>query len=257
MVAVGILQRAGHVAVVASNGRQVLDALDKERFDLILMDVQMPELDGLEATAAIRQRERLSGEHIPILALTAHATKGDLERCLEAGMDAYVVKPLQPGALLAMIADFAGAGPRARAVSPPVPRPPAPGVVDEARLLERVGGDRRALAKLARLFLADSETLLAEIHAAVERRDAHAIRAAAHTLKGAVANFAAPDATEAAVRLQRIGDSGALAGAQSALTRLEGEIERVRGALSVLVSKTPPRRPSPAPRTKARGGVSR
>ncbi len=106
MVALRILQKAGHTVVVAGNGRDALAALERERFDLILMDVQMPQMSGLEATAAIREGERRTGRHIPIVALTAHALQGDRERCLEAGMDAYVAKPLGPQELLDTVDAF-------------------------------------------------------------------------------------------------------------------------------------------------------
>ena len=138
-VAVGMLERAGHRAVVVENGRQALAALARETFDVVLMDVQMPELDGFETTAAIRERERGTPRHVPIVALTAHAMKGDAERCLASGMDAYLAKPLQAAELVAAIARLA-----------------PDGAIDEARLLERVGGDRRALAEVARIFLADA-----------------------------------------------------------------------------------------------------
>jgi CheY-like chemotaxis protein len=100
---VRLLEKHGHHVVVAGNGREALAALERESFDLVLMDVQMPEMDGFEATAAIRQREQATGTHIPILAMTAHAMAGDRERCLEAGMDGYVCKPVQIQALLAAI----------------------------------------------------------------------------------------------------------------------------------------------------------
>ena len=103
-VAAGMLERAGHEAVVAANGREALALLETEAFDLVLMDVQMPELDGLETTEAIREQERVKGGHLPIVAVTAHAMKGDAERCLAAGMDAYIAKPLQPRELEAAIA---------------------------------------------------------------------------------------------------------------------------------------------------------
>jgi len=93
-LAVRLLEKRGHTVTTAATGKAVLQALDQEQFDLILMDVQMPEMDGLEATTTIRQREKLSGKHIPIIAMTAHAMTGDKERCLEAGMDKYVSKPL-------------------------------------------------------------------------------------------------------------------------------------------------------------------
>jgi CheY-like chemotaxis protein len=105
-VAVAILEKAGHRVTVASNGRQALDRWTAQPFDLILMDVQMPEIDGLEATAVIRAREVKTGEHIPIIALTAHAMKGDQERCLATGMDAYLSKPIIGRQLTEMISRY-------------------------------------------------------------------------------------------------------------------------------------------------------
>ncbi len=163
-VAVGMLERAGHVATVAENGREVLALLERGAFDVVLMDVQMPEMDGLEATAAIRERERATGGHLPIVALTAHAMKGDAERCLEAGMDAYLAKPLQPRELAAAIEGVLGGAP-----SPaPEPPPATPAFVDLERLLERVGGDRKALVELVRIFRADSPKQVARIRKAIE-----------------------------------------------------------------------------------------
>jgi two-component system sensor histidine kinase/response regulator len=106
-VALRILQKAGHRVEIAGNGREALAALSKEPdFDLILMDVQMPEMDGFEATAAIRLRESGSGVRIPIIALTAHAMKGDQERCLDAGMDGYVSKPIRPRELVELVGKY-------------------------------------------------------------------------------------------------------------------------------------------------------
>jgi len=154
-VAVGMLERAGHRALVDANGRQTLAALAREAFDLVLMDVQMPELDGFETTAAIRERERGTPRRVPIVALTAHAMKGDAERCLAAGMDAYLAKPLQAAELVAVLERLA-----------------PDTVIDRARLLERVGGDTRALAEVARIFLADAPRRLREIKHAIDTGDA-------------------------------------------------------------------------------------
>jgi two-component system, sensor histidine kinase and response regulator len=247
-VAAGMLERAGHEAVVAANGREALALLEREAFDLVLMDVQMPELDGLETTAAIRERERTTGGHLPIVAVTAHAMKGDAERCLAAGMDGYVAKPLQPRELEAAIARVVTPGAASAPAGSGAPAPPhAPAVVDFPRLLERVGGDRKALAQLVRIFRADAPKQLARIRQAVRSSNAPALRSAAHAVKGAVANFAAPSATDAAARLQRMGDTGHLAGADGALDRLEREIERV---LEVLAERAPqaPRTPPSARR---------
>jgi CheY-like chemotaxis protein len=115
MIAVKQLTRRGHVVTVATTGREALTALDRDTFDLVLMDVQMPEMDGFEATAAIRQRERQTGRHLRIVAMTAHAMTGDRERCLAAGMDDYLSKPLEPTLLFAAVewqssASVAGSG---------------------------------------------------------------------------------------------------------------------------------------------------
>ncbi len=248
-VAVGMLERAGHEATVAANGREVLALLEKGAFDVVLMDVQMPEMDGLEATAAIRERERATGGRLPIVALTAHAMKGDAERCLEAGMDAYLAKPLQPRELAAAIEGVVGAT-----------APPTREVFDLARLLERVGGHPKALADLVRIFRVDSPKQLARVRAAVRDSDAAALRAAAHALKGAVSNFAAPPATEAALRLQKMGEAGRLEGAGAALEHLERELDALLAAL-VLAVRSPSGRSgvrrkaaaSPAGRRRAAG----
>jgi CheY-like chemotaxis protein len=106
-VAVSILEKAGHRVTVANNGRQTLDRWSEQAFDLILMDVQMPEIDGLEATAMIRAHEVKTGKHIPIIALTAHAMKGDQERCLATGMDGYVSKPIDARQLIELVSRYA------------------------------------------------------------------------------------------------------------------------------------------------------
>ena len=232
-VAMGFLDRAGHAAVVVGNGREVLATLAHHDFDLILMDLQMPDLDGFETTAAIREQERSTGAHIPIVALTAHVVKGDAERCLAAGMDGYVPKPLRATELFAAIESALNPAGRV-----PADRP-SDEVLDEALLLERVGGDRRALAQLVELFLADAPLLVESIRRAIEEKDARALQAAAHTLKGAVSNFAASAATGAAARLQQIGESGRLNGARAACDVLEKELEQVRGALSTIVARPP------------------
>jgi PAS domain S-box-containing protein len=261
-VAAGMLERLGHTPVPAANGREALALLQREAFDLVLMDVQMPELDGLETTAAIRERERTTGGHVPIVALTAHAMKGDAEKCLAAGMDGYLAKPLQGRELEAAIeAALAGRQPRPAATA----RPTAAGitaaaaVLDESKLIERVAGDRRALAEIVRIFRADSPRQLARLRKAIQTADAEALRAAAHALKGAVSNFAADRATGAALRLQQLGERGELGAAAEALERLEGELAALDSALRALVSgasrrrRTLPRRAAAKPhRRRAR-----
>jgi two-component system sensor histidine kinase/response regulator len=254
-VAVGMLERGGHQAVVAANGREALALLEQQGFDLVLMDVQMPELDGLETATAIRERERESGgKHLPIVAVTAHAMEGDAERCLASGMDAYVAKPLQHRELAAAIEAVLG-GKRAPPlpVGPPPAEPsPAAGVLDFERLKERVGGDRKALVQLVGIFRDDAPKQIDRIRKAIRGGDAAALRAAAHALKGAVSNFAAPEATAAAARLQRMGEAGELTGATDALARLEREIGSVVEALDGLTERPVGSGPKKASRSRKR-----
>ncbi|HJS57683.1 MAG TPA: response regulator [Vicinamibacteria bacterium] len=243
MVAVGLLERAGHRAVVAKNGREALALLERETFDLVLMDVQMPELDGLETTAAIREREKATGAHLPIVAVTAHAMKGDAERCLAAGMDAYLAKPLDARELKATLASLASLpGVEAAPSTPSESSVVAQDVIDEPALLDRVGGDRRALGRLIRLFLVDSRKLAARIRRAVAAQDAVELRSAAHALKGSVSNFMTPAATAAADRLQHIGEAGDLSEASSTAADLEQKLARVCQRLLELAPEARPRR---------------
>jgi CheY-like chemotaxis protein/HPt (histidine-containing phosphotransfer) domain-containing protein len=260
-VAVGMLERAGHEATVAENGREVLALLERSEFDVVLMDVQMPELDGLETTVAIRERERAKGGHLPIVAVTAHAMKGDAERCLAAGMDGYLSKPLQPRELaeaIARVVPSAGAQASAPASETPALPSRGSGPFDDRKLLERVGGDRSALAALVRIFRADWPLQLSRLRRAVADADAPALRAAAHALKGAVSNFAAPAPTETAFTLQKMGEAGRLAGASAVVERLEREVDELVAALAEVVRASRPlsaqRRRAPAGPRRARAG---
>jgi CheY-like chemotaxis protein/HPt (histidine-containing phosphotransfer) domain-containing protein len=232
-VVMGFLDRAGHAAVVVGTGNEVLAALDRHDFDIVLMDVQMPELDGLETTAAIRKKERSTGLHVPIVALTAHVVKGDEERCLQAGMDAYVPKPLRARELFSAMEAALG---RASPMPEAVPQEPS---IDEGRLLERVGGDRKALEELIGLFLEDAPRELTRIREAIDARDTRTLQTAAHSLKGAVSNFAASAATQTAGWLQQMAESEKLDEAAASVAALEGEIGRVCEALSGILSRPP------------------
>ena len=231
-----ILEKDGHTVVVARNGREALAALeDSGEFDLVLMDIQMPELGGLEATTMIREKEKSTGSHIPIVAMTAHALKGDRERCLEAGMDDYLSKPIQPDKLRRVVAEIVS-NPAGR--SPRAPEPPATDhVLDGRALLARVDGDVRLLRKLIQLFLADCPGMLSRIRQATASRDPEALRQAAHALKGSVANFAAPGPFEAALKLETMGRCCELAGAEEAYLTLEKEVRRLTQALAAVGSQ--------------------
>ena len=235
-LAVRLLERRGHSVMVARNGREVLDMLEEagsRRFDAVLMDVQMPEMDGFEATAAIRARERAQGTHIPIIAMTAHAMKGDRERCLEAGMDGYVSKPIRTTELLEAIEKHTSGVAATPKESQGTAAASEPGqVLDRAALLERVEGDETLLGELVEVFLRDYPRLLAGVRDAAARGDAKALARAAHTMKGAVSSFAAPAATATALQLEEMGRGGELTRVAEACAALEKEIERLKPLLT-------------------------
>jgi CheY-like chemotaxis protein len=219
-VAVGLLTRRGHTVTVANDGLETLAALEHGTFDLILMDLQMPRMGGFEATAEIRRRELLTGQHIRIVAMTAHAMSGDRERCLTAGMDGYVPKPIDPAALYESVEyDIGSFG-----VSPnPKPSVTLPASIDRDRIMKRMGGDANLFAEVIRLFLEDCPVRLAAISAAVDLNDAEQIRMTAHALKGAAGNLSATALVDATAVLERIGAEGRLPAARAAWRKLEAE----------------------------------
>jgi PAS domain S-box-containing protein len=226
-LAVRLLERRGHQVVVANNGREALELLKRQSFDAILMDVQMPEMDGYEATAAIRREEQVTGRHIPILAMTAYAMKGDRERCLEVGMDGYISKPVRAKELFETLEGIPVQA-RSSEAGSPLPLPPsADGIMDEAEAMSRVGEDRELLSELAEVFISESPRLLETIRAAIANRDAAKLRITAHSLKGAVDNFAAQAVYQAALRLEMLGRNGNLAEAEEACSTLEKEMDRL------------------------------
>ncbi|MFL6210577.1 MAG: response regulator [Pyrinomonadaceae bacterium] len=247
-LAVRMLEKQGHAIVVAGNGLEALAALERAAFDLVLMDVQMPEMGGFEATAALRLKEQETGQHLPVVAMTAHALKGDRERCLKAGMDGYVSKPIQAQKLkeeiertvpaLAEMRRRPASAPPVESEKPPAGadvRPPAgiavESIFDAAAALARVGGDEELLREIAELFLSDCPRLMSHIREAVVRGDAEALDFAAHSLKGAAGNFYAQAAVEAAQRLETLGGQGDLRAADETLAATEVEIERLAQAL--------------------------
>jgi PAS domain S-box-containing protein len=221
---VRLLEKQGHRVTLAADGREALAALERESFDVALMDVQMPEIDGFEATAAIRRGEQVTGRHLPIIAMTAHAMKGDRERCLKAGMDAYVAKPIQASELFGVLEQAvpppAAAGQEQAATAEPC-------LVDWERALRNLGGDRELMRELATIFLDTYPQWLAKIREAVFGRDAPAVRRLAHTLKGSVGQLGAAAAAKAASRLEAMGEKGDLVGAGEAFAVLEDELRRL------------------------------
>jgi PAS domain S-box-containing protein len=254
-LAVRILEKQGHSVRVAHNGREAVEAAGREPFDLVLMDVQMPELGGFEATALIREREKGTGRRVPIIALTAHAMKGDRERCLAAGMDGYVAKPILTRELFQAMADVLRAlGPPAATTGGGVPPPRAAacaagspgggqalpeGPTEEAvtdfdreAALDRVGGDRTLLRELIEMFETEASNWMAGLSEAIGRGDAATVKRMAHTLKGAVSTFGAARAVEAALRLERMGHEGDLGRAREAWQELQRALDGLRRALN-------------------------
>ncbi len=229
-LAVRLLEKRGHQVAVAQNGREVMAALETQSFDLVLMDVQMPEMDGFQATAAIREKEKTTGSHLRIIAMTAHAMKGDKERCLAAGMDGYVSKPIATEELFETIED---------ATVVPVAANPASeesiaSPVNWEEALARVEGDRQLLADMAKLFLEDGPKLFSEARAAVAQGDSKALERAAHALKGSAGNFSAHATYQAALNLEKIGRGGDLTAAEEACGLLEQELARLWPAIETM-----------------------
>jgi HPt (histidine-containing phosphotransfer) domain-containing protein len=199
------------------------------------MDVQMPEMDGFETTAAIRARENSSGAHLPIIALTAHAMTGDRERCLAAGMDGYLTKPLRARELIDAIEHLVPDQPP----SAPVAGVQSDGLAgagsfDRSAALAVVEGDLALLRELAGVFLADTPALITGLREAVVSRDPHRIAALAHRLKGSAANFRARSATATAQKLEEMGNSDGMEGIDAALADFERAANELMDGLQAL-----------------------
>ena len=228
-VAFGLLTRRGHRVTIAENGIEALAAFEREAFDLMLMDVQMPELGGLDATIEIRRRERERGGHIRIVAMTAHAMQGDRERCLAAGMDAYICKPIDPPLLFAVVEQ---ASPAIGAPSPEATAPSAEDAFDRALVMRWLDNDEQLLEEVIALFLADCPARLDALEQAVAQVDAQQIREAAHALKGAAGNLAATRLFDAAQALEQIAAANRLGGAVEAWHRVDAEAQTVMRVLT-------------------------
>jgi CheY-like chemotaxis protein len=223
LLAQKLLQKQGHLVTSVNNGREALQLWEQNQsrqFDIILMDVQMPEMDGLQASARIREKELATGAHIPIIAVTAHAMKGDRERCLAAGMDGYISKPINPRELATTIL---AAFPAVLKL-PAVPVDPLPEGLSDAELLARFDGDGELLKELAGIFLQECPRMLDEIREALRTADPKTVERAAHTLKGSVGNFAMSGPWETAQRLELLAKSGQLSGAVDIFHTLEQEL---------------------------------
>jgi two-component system, sensor histidine kinase and response regulator len=222
-LAVALLEDEGHTVTVVNNGREACARVESGKFDIVLMDVQMPEMDGLEATTRIRFREKQTKAHIPVIAMTAHALKGDRERCLEAGMDAYVSKPIRADELFEAIGSLLPTPPE-EAV-PAAPMLSGQGVVDWTEAMRAVRGDQRLLRLIVEAALAEIPRQVAAIREAIDSGSANQLQLAAHTLKGAVRYFASAEGMEHVRHLEKMGQDKNLAGAEQTLACLEAEVQ--------------------------------
>ena len=263
-LAIRLLEKAGHNVVAVENGRLALHAVSEARFDCVLMDVQMPEMDGLAATQGIRAAEALRGGRVPIIALTAQAMTGDRDRCLQAGMDAYVSKPIDSVVLFETLYRVVGIDTSAPSVDP-APReagqvmtfpvlvaepakealPGGGSAIDRSELLDRLGGDEVLVAEVVGMFMHEAPSMLAALQREVQRGEAVGIERAAHKLKGALLSLSAGTAARIAKDMELAARESDVARAPELVTRLEQEIEAVYGDLSDLLPK-PVRAPDAA-----------
>jgi len=231
-----LLEKLGHTVTIVENGKEAVSAADSEAFDLIILDVQMPEMDGLEAASIIRARQNIRGHVIPIMALTAHAAAEDRERCRAAGMDAYVSKPLRMAGLETAISNL---------FQSPVQPKSRKGRIDqssndlihERKVLEGLGGDRDLLVDILRLFLDDSDRLLRNIRSAIAHPDSVALERSAHALKGSIANLTTGPAVSYAAELEKMGRSGDCSAAEELMGKLVGALRQLQHAASDLLRK--------------------
>jgi two-component system sensor histidine kinase/response regulator len=227
-VALGLLANRGHQVTVVNTGREAIAALAREAFDLVLMDVQMPDMGGFEATAAIRAAEQGTDRHLRIVAMTAHAMNGDRERCLAAGMDGYLAKPIDRQRLMAVVEQKAE-GDAPQAVPPPTAR-----VLDRTKMLARLGGDEELMREVAQLFLERCQGDLSAIRDAIDAPDSRRLLEAAHGLKGAAGNLSASGVAEAASALERMAADNRLDDALAGYRRLSTEMNLLIEALKHL-----------------------
>ncbi len=222
-VVTAVLSKRGWRVDLAANGAEALDRLGREKFDLVLMDVQMPVMDGLEATRQIRRETQW--KRLPIVAMTAHAMTGDRERCLEAGMNGYVSKPVQPALLMQTIERYLAGGPGPRHTEPEAREAAPP--IDQARAARLMDGDRNLMDGMVMLFLQLAPERMEKLASAANRTDAAQLRKEAMKIKSAAERIAATSVAEAALALTRAADGGDFQAARESLITLEQQIQRL------------------------------
>jgi len=266
-----LLKKRGHSVVGVADGCQALAALEKDHYDVVLMDEQMPRMDGLEATRAIRQKEKSTGKHQVIVALTGNVTEEDQKQRIEAGMDGFVPKPFEMNALFDTIESLAAgpqvipatpvsAPPRTAAERSPVrtvqaqAAAPVPAEDIAAHLLRSTGGNEKLAMSLTKSFLADAPKRLAAIRGAIAAKDGAKLDTAAHALKGSVAIFGAQTAVTAARDLEAMGRSRNLNGADAQFRALEAAMKQLQ---TELIAIAPQNKTTTSVKTKTRPASSR
>ncbi len=231
-----LLEKRGHIVLQATSGKEAISIYESKPVDVILMDVSLPDTDGFEITQKIREMERRKDRHTPIIAMTAHAMKGDEEHCLEAGMDGYIAKPIKAGELLETVETVFRIG--REQSKDGLSGKTHDSVMDWSFAIKHLEGDVELLKEMAGVFLEQSEMLMERIRDALDRGDMVAVERTAHTIKGSVSNFAAKKVFRAAEQLEEIGRKGDVSRAIEAYRILEQEIQRLRPSLVALGSES-------------------
>jgi CheY-like chemotaxis protein len=234
-----MLEKMGHEVTLAANGQIAVDTVRAKRFDLILMDIQMPVLSGIDATRAIREFEQ--GNRTPIIAMTAHAMSGDAEKFRAAGMDGYVSKPIRAGVLRAEMHRLTS-GIAANREAQPTNTPPASALpqVNMPELLARVGNDRDLLRDLFTIFKDEFPGYLESLQRAVRRKDAAEIASVSHTLKGMLLNLAVPKAAASAAQLEQLGRAGETASLREAFVEFEQDVRGLLPEMEIYMAEARP-----------------
>ncbi|MDE1175664.1 MAG: response regulator [Edaphobacter sp.] len=231
-LATRMLEKRNHTVTVVGNGREALDTLAHDGYDLVLMDMQMPEMDGFEATLALREMEKKTGKHQPVVAMTALAMNGDRERCIAAGMDGYLSKPIRPEELDEVLELYVSQ--KAKSAEEETSPLSNNSSVDIAQLLDRIDDDRSLLADLTDIFRNDYPKQLQMAQAALDTQDAAALQRVGHMLKGVLSNLSAIKASELASTLEDLGRAQHISNAQATLDELSPELDRVAHVLNSL-----------------------
>jgi CheY-like chemotaxis protein len=234
-LAVTILEQKGHKAVVAENGKAAVEAFEKESFDLILMDIQMPEMDGLDATRIIREKEKETGGHIPIAAMTAHTLETDRENCRKAGMDAFIAKPIRQDEFLSVIEELTSSCVKSETKGNS--HSDLGKVIDKAALFAIVDGNKELLKQLISLYFQNLPKVMSQIEEGIASGNSEMITFGAHALKGMSYNLSAVSVAQKSLELEKMGREGKLSGAEEKYAVLKKEIERLKTAAETLMEE--------------------